>query len=88
VVFLASLTVRLVHDLIQILFALNETYYAGDGNNLVFVEHFEHVPVGFVERVHTVLYPGTGDGALEEQYRQVCALIDETVALVQDLGQA
>lgn len=88
VVFLASLTARLVHDLIQILFALNETYYAGDGNNLVFVEHFEHVPVGFVERVHTVLYPGTGDGALEEQYRQVCALIDETVALVQDLGQA
>lgn len=88
VVFLASLTARLVHDLIQILFALNETYYAGDGNNLTFVERFRHVPERFAERVHATLYPTSGDGALGDQYRQLCALIDETTALFKDLGQS
>ncbi|MBN1247214.1 MAG: DUF4037 domain-containing protein [Anaerolineae bacterium] len=88
VVFLASLTARLVHDLIQILFALNEAYYAGDGNNLIFVERFDHVPERFAERVHAALYPASGDDALEDQYRQVCSLIDETLTLVDGLGQA
>jgi cytochrome b len=88
VVFLASLTARLVHDMIQVLFALNETYYAGDGNNMVFVEHFRNVPEGFIEKVHAVLYPGTGDGALEEQYQHLCTLIDETIAFAEDVMQA
>ncbi len=88
VVFLASLTARLIHDLIQILFALNETYYAGDGNNLTFIEHFDHVPERAAERILAALYPGFGSGALESQYRGVCALIDETLALVETLGQA
>ncbi|MCU0520819.1 MAG: DUF4037 domain-containing protein [Anaerolineae bacterium] len=83
VVFLASLTARLVHDLIQILFALNETYYAGDGNNLTFIEHFDCVPEGFVEKVDAILYPGTGDGALRAQYDRMCALIDATMALAE-----
>jgi len=82
VVFLAGLSARLVHDLMQILFALNETYYAGDGNNLVFVEQFDLVPTGFIEGVEAALYPGNDDGAAEAQYERLAALIDAVEALV------
>ncbi len=37
-VFLASLSARLIHDVMQVLFALNETYFPGDGANLVYAE--------------------------------------------------
>jgi hypothetical protein len=47
IVFLAGLTSKLVHEAIQILFALNETYYVGDGANLGFVEQFKIVPADF-----------------------------------------
>ena len=52
------MTSKLVHEIIQILFALNETYYAGDGANLTFVEKFKIVPADFPARVHDILYPG------------------------------
>ncbi|MCJ7550464.1 MAG: DUF4037 domain-containing protein, partial [Anaerolineae bacterium] len=39
-VFLAGLTTKLIHDQLQILFALNETYYPGDGKNLHFTDDF------------------------------------------------
>ncbi len=86
VVFLAGLTSKLVHDLIQILFALNETYYAGDGNSLIFVEHFEQVPEGFIEAVNAILYPGQGDGAVEAQYERLMDTIDAIEALVAQVG--
>jgi hypothetical protein len=38
VAFLAGMSSKLVHEIIQILFALKETYYVGDGANLTFVE--------------------------------------------------
>ena len=80
VVFLAGMTSKLVHEIIQILFALNETYYVGDGSNLRFVEKFKIVPADFSARVRTILYPGSEDG-FTDQYAALTALIDETIAL-------
>jgi hypothetical protein len=79
VVFLAGMTSKLVHEIIQILFALNETYYAGDGSNLRFVEKFAIAPADFPARVSAVLYPGAD--AYAAQYAALTALIDEVVAL-------
>jgi hypothetical protein len=90
VVFLAGLTSKLVHDLVQILFALNETYFPGDGNNLEFVEGFEVAPEDFAEKVGAILYP-CGDGetplaeALQVQYDRLMALIDEVEAVVKQI---
>jgi hypothetical protein len=80
-VFLAGLTSRLVHDLIQILFALNETYYVGDGQNLNFVEKFNIKPDGFADRVKAILYPAASDDLFQRQYDSLAGLIDEVVGL-------
>jgi hypothetical protein len=79
-VFLAGMTSKLVHEIIQILFALNETYYAGDGANLGFVEKFAIVPADFSARVRDILYPGSAD-AFAGQYTALASLIDETLVL-------
>ena len=85
-VFLAGLTSRLVHDLIAILFALNETYYVGDGNNLDFIARFRHVPEGFAEAVERILYPAAGDDTLARQYADLARLIDAVVDLTEGVA--
>jgi hypothetical protein len=87
-VFLAGLTSRLVHDLIQILFALNETYYVGDGQNLQFVEKFSLKPDGFVDRVVHILYPPAGDDRYERQYDHLARLIDDVARVAEIHGSA
>jgi len=79
-VFLAGLTSKLIHEIIQILFALNETYCCGDGSNLAFVEKFTFLPANFPARVQAILYPQTAD-AFAVQYTALIALIDEVIAL-------
>ena len=79
-VFLAGMSSKLVHEIIQILFALNETYFVGDGSNLSFVEKFKIKPPEFAAKVQQILYPAAPN-ALENQYAALCSLIDETIAL-------
>lgn len=81
VVFLASITARLVHDLLQVLFAINKTYYVGDGNNLHYVAHFSIQPQHFAERVTALLYPTPTADVLTTQYAAMLSLIDDVVAL-------
>lgn len=86
VVFLASLTARLIQDMMQVLFALNECYYPGDGWNLKYARQFACIPNNFEERVTDILQiPGTGN-ALEEQYRKMADLTDEVLELAKKAG--
>lgn len=80
VVFLAGMAAKLVHEAIQVLFALNETYFAGDGANLAFAEKFAIVPPEFAARVEAILYPAVEDG-FARQYAELMAMIDEVLAL-------
>lgn len=86
VVFLAGLTARLVHDMMQVLFALNETYFVGDGQNLDFARRFEHRPNDLEERVAAILYPRSGEGVFEAQYAAVCSLVDDVLELAAKVG--
>jgi hypothetical protein len=79
-VFLAGMSSKLVHEVIQILFAMNETYFVGDGSNLKFIEKFKIKPPEFAAKVQQILYPA-GPNAYESQYAELCKLIDETIAL-------
>lgn len=88
VVFTAGLTSRLVHDLIQILFALNETYYVGDGQNLDFCRKFSLIPPEFPEKVQEILYPSAAENRLEVQYEKLAALIDEVLPLAESVQQS
>ncbi|MGC9349295.1 MAG: nucleotidyltransferase domain-containing protein [Anaerolineae bacterium] len=84
-IFLSGLASRLVHDMAQVLFALNETYYVGDGNNLDFIRKFEHVPDGFGTRVEKALYPQTSDDRYEVQYQTLVELMDDVEELAHRL---
>jgi len=80
-VFLAGITSKLVHDLLQVLYALNETYYPGDGKNLHFADRFAIAPPNLRGRIEGLLYPGRGDNAVAAQRDQLFALIDDVLAL-------
>jgi Domain of unknown function (DUF4037) len=81
VVFLASLSARLAHDIMQVLFALNETYYPGDGNNLAFASQFTRLPPRFAERVAAALYPAPADDGFARQRSTLVELIDDVERL-------
>jgi hypothetical protein len=77
-VFLAGLSARLVHDIMQVLFAINETCYVGDGANIEFAARLPPKPDRFAERARAALYPPTGDGVFEQQREMLIGLIDDT----------
>ena len=80
-VFLAGISARLVHDIMQVLFAINQHYYVGDGNNLHYVEAFAIQPADFAERVNSILYPAQADNMLAAQYEAILKLIDDIAPL-------
>jgi hypothetical protein len=85
-VFLASLSARLVHNLMQVLFALNEHYFVGDGSNLTFAARFAHQPGDLAARVTRALYPPTGEHVYTDQRDTLFELIDEVEGLVKMLA--
>ena len=82
VVFLSSITARLIHDIMQVLFALNSVYYPGDGANLDYVRGFARKPDDFEGKVTAILLPVEENGGLAGQYDNLVKLIDEVLALV------
>jgi hypothetical protein len=88
VVFLAGIAARLVHDMIQVLFAINETYYVGDGKNLHYVSTFAIKPENFAEQVNAILYPPQEADTLTKQYDAIMILIDEVVLLVAQMDES
>jgi hypothetical protein len=82
-IFLASLSARLVHDIMQVLFALNEKYFSGDGANLVFAKSFVIQPENLESRILQALYPSmkTEKECFESQYNTIASLIDEIETL-------
>lgn len=80
-VFMASITARLVNDMMQILYALNRFYFPGDGLNLIFSREFSVKPDNLEERIVRILYPGADAGCLDRQYSETTALIIDVLAL-------
>jgi hypothetical protein len=80
-VFLASITARLVHDMMQVIYALNRFYFPGDGMNLKYTKSFSMKPARLEERIENALYPGKSDDIYHEQYTAVTSLIDEILTL-------
>ncbi len=80
VVFLSALHAKLIHHIMQVLYALNEIYYPGDGFNLEYCQFFKIKPVFFEERVTDVLYPLTRD--YQVIYTHMLDLIDDVIKLI------
>lgn len=84
-VFLSSLSAKMVHDLMQVIFALNETYFVGDGSNLEFIKSFKYKPRQFEERVKSALYPIQTENMFEEQRKVLIDLTQEIEKMVESL---
>jgi len=75
---------QVVHNLIQVLFALNRTYFPGDKKLDIALEHLELKPAGFTERIQRLLLPGTGRDrdTLDRQRAELVELTRQVEELV------
>lgn len=81
-VFCCGLAPKLLHSVMQILFALNETWYPGDGKNLEYARGFAIAPRDLEGRVRGLLFLPDAASSLPKQREALVALIDDVVALV------
>ncbi len=84
IVFLHSLAAKLVNSMMQVLYAINECYYPGDGYNLYYASEFPIKPVNLEERMESVLYPQRTDHMYEKQFAELMGLLQETIKLSED----
>ncbi|MCL1794611.1 MAG: DUF4037 domain-containing protein [Oscillospiraceae bacterium] len=87
VVFLASLSANIVHDIMQALCAANDIYFPGDGHNLSVAGHFALKPDNFEKRIGLILYPeDTGESdKFEIQYSSAIAMINDVENIMDNL---
>jgi hypothetical protein len=81
VTFLVGLASRLCQEMLEILFALNEVYYPGDGNNLRLAAKLPIAPARLTDRITAVLCPSPRDDMFDRQYQTVIDLVDDVLAL-------
>ena len=75
--FLAGLSAKLVHSIMQVLFALNRSYFPGDGWNLRLAEGLTIAPTDLSARIKLVLNPGSDADRWVLQRDRLVALIDD-----------
>jgi len=59
VVYVTGIVQQVVHNLVQVVFALNEVYFPGDKRLDVAMEHLSQQPPELCERIRALLFPGT-----------------------------
>jgi hypothetical protein len=84
VIYVTGIVQQVVHNLVQVLFALNETYFPGDKRLDEALAHLPCQPAGLRERVASLLWPGAPAtvALLHHQQEEVQALLREVEALV------
>jgi hypothetical protein len=82
--YVAGIVQQVVHNLIQVIFALNRVYFPGEKKLAGAIEHLPIKPDRLAERLQALVMPGVpGTQALYERQRQeLIALLQETDALV------
>jgi hypothetical protein len=86
VIYTTGIVQQVLHNLVQVLFALNEVYFPGDKKLAEALRHLRRIPDGFVDRMLDLLAPAhaLSVAALREQQQTLQALLAETEALVGD----
>jgi hypothetical protein len=78
----AGCLARAIHCLVQVLYALNETYYISEKQLARDVAAFGVLPERFLERVYAILGKvGIGSERLQEALKEVEALYDDVARL-------
>ena len=82
-VYVMGIVQQVVHNLIQVVFALNQAYFPGDKKLEAAIEHLRVKPDRFTERIRYLLYPGVEpDRALfRKQSKELGDLLREVESL-------
>ena len=85
-IYTAGIGQQVIHNLIQVVFALNRAYFPGDKKLAVAMSHLAIKPERFTERIHRLLFPGAEPDStmLDEQRQALRALVQEVIALTED----
>jgi len=84
VIYTTGIVQQVVHNLIQVLFALNRVYFPGDKKLALALDHLEITPPDVSRRVTCLLSPD-GDrnrDSLDRQRGELCALVQEVLEQV------
>lgn len=83
IIYTTSIVQQVVHNLIQVVFALNHQYFPGDKKLALHLDKLERQPTRFVERLHALVFPGAPPGVdlLERQREGLVALLHDVEQL-------
>ena len=83
-IYTTGIVQQVVHNLIQVVFARNRTYFPGDKKLGAAIEHLAVKPERMAERIEALLLPGSRPdrSVLRQQRAELCALLDEIERLV------
>ena len=86
VIYTTGIIQQVLHNLIQVLFALNEVYFPGDKKLIQAISHFHHVPKHFTDRLQRLIFPADAisTGLLREQQRELQELLHEIEILAEE----
>lgn len=90
VIYVMGIVQQVVHNLIQVIFALNRAYFPGEKKLALAMERLAIMPERFTERITHLIFPGVvGDLAfLRNQRQELGRLVREVEALVTQTGGA
>jgi hypothetical protein len=90
IIYITGIVQQVVHNILQVLFALNETYFPGDKKLLQILDHLHTQPPQLGSRVNALLWSDTpaSPQALIKQQNELRNLVDETTALVKEMHSA
>ena len=82
-IYVMGIVQQVVHNLIQVVFALNRVYFPGDKKLDVAIEHLTVKPDRFTERIRYLLFPGVkvDRSFLREQREELSELVREVESL-------
>ncbi len=80
VIYTVGIIQQVVHNLIQVLFAVNEVYFPGDKKLAAALGHLDRLPPRFVERVQGLIFPEerVGVALLRRQQAELQQLLKDT----------
>ncbi len=83
-IYTVGIVQQVVHNLIQVLFAVNETYFPGDKKLDIALDHLAATPENFAQRVKWLLCPGSplDRPMLAKQREELGRLLAEVEALI------
>jgi hypothetical protein len=72
VIYTTGIVQQVIHNMIQVLFAVNRTYFPGDKKLASALNHLDRLPDRFVERIQELMFPSEGVSVELLRKQQAC----------------